>query len=80
VEPGLADSAATSYHTEDPTAVLDALDMHATRLARLADDAGESAWTRGLTLGDNRSDVRRLLEHALHDSLHHVDDVERGLK
>jgi hypothetical protein len=34
---------------------------------------------RGLTIGDSRSDVRRLLEHALHDSLHHLEDVERGL-
>jgi hypothetical protein len=32
-----------------------------------------------LTIGDSRSDVRRLLEHALHDSLHHLADVERGL-
>jgi hypothetical protein len=23
--------------------------------------------------------VRRLIEHALHDSRHHLDDVERGL-
>jgi hypothetical protein len=80
VEPDLADQAAASYNSEDPAAVVDALDTHAARLAQLAEDAGEPAWTRGLTLGDNRSDVRRLLEHALHDSLHHVDDVERGLK
>jgi hypothetical protein len=36
-------------------------------------------WSRGLTIGDDRSDVRRLLEHALHDSQHHLADVERGL-
>jgi hypothetical protein len=80
VEPGLADQAAANYNAEDPTAVVDAIDHHAHRLAQLADDAGEPTWTRGLTLGDNRSDVRRMLEHALHDSLHHVDDVERGLR
>ena len=39
-------------------------------LAALADDAGPHVWSRGLTIGDSRSDVRRLLEHALHDSLH----------
>ena len=38
-----------------------------------------TTWTRGLTIGDERTDVRRLLEHALHDSTHHVRDVERGL-
>ena len=33
----------------------------------------------GSTIGGERSDVRRLLEHALHDSQHHLADVERGL-
>ena len=75
----LVDAAAIAYADADPTIVADALEEHATRLAQLADDAGPDAWTRGLTIGENRSDVRRLLEHALHDSLHHLDDVERGL-
>jgi hypothetical protein len=43
------------------------------------DDAGVDTWTRGLTVGEARSDVRRLLEHALHDSQHHLDDVQSGL-
>jgi hypothetical protein len=79
IDPGLADEVATGYGDEDPAAVLDALDMHARRLAQLADDAGPDTWTRGLTIGTDRTEVRRLLEHALHDSTHHLDDVERGL-
>jgi hypothetical protein len=75
----LIESAASTHDGEDPEEVTGALDVHATRLARLADDAGSRAWSRGLTIGDTRSDVRRLLEHALHDSLHHLADVERGL-
>jgi len=75
----LADSAVAQYRDADPGRVLDVLDQQATRLAQLAEDAGQDRWTRGLTIGGHRSDVRRLLEHALHDSLHHVDDVERGL-
>lgn len=75
----LVDAAAVGYADADPATVLDELDEHATRLAQVAGDAGPSAWTRGLTIGDDRIDVRRLLEHALHDSLHHVDDVEGGL-
>lgn len=75
----LIESAASTYGDEDPGDVTDALEGHATRLARLADDAGPSAWSRGLSIGDTRSDVRQLLEHALHDSLHHLADVERGL-
>ncbi|HEX4981834.1 MAG TPA: hypothetical protein VFV63_09055 [Ilumatobacteraceae bacterium] len=59
--------------------MLDVLAATAGRLAQLADEAGVGAWSRGLTVGDTRSDVRFLLEHALHDSLHHLDDVERGL-
>jgi hypothetical protein len=78
-EEGLVDEVATSYGDEDPTAVVDTLEADANRLATLAENAGPDAWTRGLTIGDTRNDVRRLLEHALHDSTHHVDDVERGL-
>ena len=75
----LVESAAVGYNASDAATVAEALDDHATRLAQLADDAGPDAWIRGLTIGENRSDVRRLLEHALHDSLHHLEDVDRGL-
>ena len=63
----------------DSDQVVNALEGEATRLALLANDAGTQAWSRGLTIGETRMDVRRLLEHALHDSLHHLIDVERGL-
>ena len=76
----LLDSAAAAYCDADPVAVVDALTVEADRLAQLAEDAGTDRWARGLTVGEQRSDVRRLLEHALHDSLHHLDDVERGLQ
>ena len=75
----LVDSAAEVYAEANLHDVLDALDDDAMRLAQLAGDAGSERWSRGLTIGDERLDVRRLLEHGLHDSLHHVDDVERGL-
>jgi hypothetical protein len=75
----LAESAATTYADEDRDAVVEALGVEANRLATLARDAGERAWRRGLTIGTDRSDVRRLLEHALHDSTHHLGDVELGL-
>ncbi len=75
----LIESAALAYAHEDPDEVVTALDEHAAQLAQLASDAGPGAWSRGLTIGDSRSDVRRLLEHALHDSLHHLHDIERGL-
>src|SRR5262249_8090356 len=75
----LADTAARSYAYEEPSAVVDELEADANRAATLAESAGPDAWTRGLTIGDNRNDVRGLLEHALHDSTHHLDDVERGL-
>jgi hypothetical protein len=75
----LVDSAAAGYATADEQAVVDDLSAQASMLAQLADDAGVTSWSRGITIGDSRIDVRRLLEHALHDSLHHVRDVERGL-
>jgi hypothetical protein len=79
VDPGLADSAAANYNSESVDAVIDALDTNVHRLAMAAEDAGEDNWSYGITLGDDRSDVRRLVEHALHDSTHHLQDVERGL-
>lgn len=75
----LADTAAATYGAADPDEVVDALDAAATQLAQHAGDAGTDAWTRGITIGDQRLEVRRLLEHALHDSTHHLDDVERGV-
>jgi DinB superfamily len=75
----LVESAAAAYREADPDDVVDELDTQAAHLAQLADDAGSDAWSRGLTIDGDRSDVRRLLEHALHDSQHHLDDVERGL-
>jgi len=75
----LIQSAAASYEGEDPEEVASALEAAAVRLAQLAEVAGNGTWSRGLTIGDSRMDVRRLLEHALHDSLHHLDDVKRGL-
>jgi hypothetical protein len=74
----LVDSAAATYDRADPVEVVNALEQHANRLAQLAGDANPDQWSRGLTIGESRTDVRRLLEHALHDSLHHVEDVERG--
>jgi len=32
-----------------------------------------------LTIVEQRMDVRALLEHALHDSSHHLQDVAQGL-
>ncbi len=84
VFPGIAaeeliEAASAKYNDEDPDVVAAELGAQADRLATLAGEAGPAAWSRGLTIGDDRSDVRRLLEHALHDSVHHLDDVEAGL-
>ncbi len=75
----LVDSAAAAYGDADPDDVVAALTIQASLLAEVADGAGRETWSRGITIGANRSDVRRLLEHALHDSQHHLADVERGL-
>ena len=76
----LIEASATAYHDEDPDGVVAQLDREARRLGASAADAGAARWSRGITIGDERSTVRRLLEHTLHDSLHHLDDVKRGLK
>jgi hypothetical protein len=79
IEGDLVDSAAATYGTADPDDVGAELSTQASLLAQVADDGGSAAWSRGITIGDSRIDVRGLLEHALHDALHHVRDVERGL-
>jgi hypothetical protein len=75
----LIETAAATYRDADPDQVAAELSRHASELARTGADAGSGAWSQGLTIGGERTDVRRLLEHALHDSLHHLDDVQRGL-
>lgn len=75
----LIESAAATYGDADADLVGTELAGQASELADLATDSGSEAWSRGLTIGGDRTDVRRLLEHALHDSLHHLADVERGL-
>ena len=75
----LIQSAAASYRDADPISVVDGLEGEACRMTGLADDAGTQMWSRGLTIGGSRMDVRHLLEHALHDSVHHLVDVKRGL-
>lgn len=75
----LIETAAATYEDADPDQVGTELENQASELAHLAADAGSDAWGRGLTIGGERTDVRYLLEHALHDSLHHVEDVQRGL-
>lgn len=78
IDPGLADQVATNYGSENPVDVVDALETHARRMAALAAAAGTDSWTFGITVGTNRIEVRRLLEHALHDSTHHLQDVKNG--
>jgi hypothetical protein len=75
----LVDSAAANYGDLMPEEVLIELTAQGSLLADVAGQAGAETWSRGLTIGEHRSDVRQLLEHALHDSLHHLGDVERGL-
>jgi hypothetical protein len=75
----LVESAAAGYGDADPEQVATELGSQSNLLADIAGDAGIEAWSRGITIGDSRSDIRRLLEHALHDSLHHLEDVEVGL-
>jgi hypothetical protein len=75
----LIETAAAGYRDADPEVVVGQLEVEARRLRDLASEAGADTWDRGITIGEARSTVRRLLEHALHDSLHHLDDVQRGL-
>ena len=72
-------SAADAYGDEHLLDVQRGLAAELTGLADRAGAAAPRAWSRGLVISGTRMDVRALLEHALHDSTHHVADVERGL-
>jgi hypothetical protein len=71
--------AAANYNNAEADDVLVALARDANALAALAADNIDS-WHRTLTVGAATNSVRRMIEHALHDSTHHLDDVERGLR
>jgi len=75
----LVESLAASYNDTTPDDVAATLASYANELAALADAAGPQHWARGLTIGEHRMDVRAMLEHALHDSTHHLQDVAQGL-
>jgi hypothetical protein len=75
----LVQSASTSYAAQDPGVVGMDLESQTRKLADLAEESDPISWSRGITIGESRSDVRFLLEHALHDSHHHLVDVENGL-
>jgi S-DNA-T family DNA segregation ATPase FtsK/SpoIIIE len=79
IDDGMVDAAAVGYGDADPREVVSEIGEQAQALAQVADDARPAAWTQGITVGEHRSDVRRMLEHVLHDALHHLEDVERGL-
>ena len=75
----MIEQAAATYATEAAPEVLAGLERETQRLAQLGADHAEG-WHRTLTVGDDPPlSVRRLLEHALHDSTHHLADVARGL-
>src|SRR5262249_14337874 len=57
----LIEASAVSYEDEDPDAVVAQLDREAQRLALLAAGEGADVWECGITIGDNRSTIRRLL-------------------
>ena len=75
----LVKSASASYAEQDPGVVGMELENETGKLADLAQESGPTSWSRGITIGNSRSDVRLLLEHALHDSHHHLGDVENCL-
>src|SRR5580704_9166023 len=79
IDNNLITAAVANYARADPVEVVDELEKQALRIADSAIRAGSASWSHGLTIGDERIEVRRLMEHAFHDSVHHLDDVERGL-
>jgi len=75
----LVERASASYASQDPGVIGVELEDQTRKLADLAQASGPASWSRGITIGGSRSDVRFLLEHALHDSHHHLVDVKNGL-
>lgn len=79
LDANLLDDTAAGTNDADLLQVFLSLADQVTDLADRADAVHPSLWTRGLTIGQSRMDVRDLLEHGLHDSTHHLSDVARGL-
>jgi len=55
------------------------LESNAARLTRKAGKLTDDDWNRGLSIGDTTVDATWIVGHAVHDAIHHLCDLGRGL-
>ncbi len=72
-------SAVTHEHDGVIDPVIDQLGANGQRLASKADAAGADGLARPFTVDGERLDGEWVLRHAVHDTMHHLQDVGRGL-
>lgn len=72
---------AEKYHEQDPSRVAYSLAVNAGQFADLLDRLNDDEWARpGLRSDGSAFTVESLAFYALHDPVHHLDDVERGFE
>lgn len=67
------------YNERDLAVVLDALDSSAERTAQVFDGVGPEGWTKEADFPWGRRDALTMAQNAVHESHHHLMDVERVL-
>ena len=55
------------------------LDTACADLSLTIDDIDPAEWARGATVGGTRATALELLRRAVHEAVHHLDDLERAL-
>lgn len=69
-----------NYNGQDPTAVIARMQAGADALAAVADNVDADAWDRVGTFPWGERDMATMLKNAAHEGVHHLHDVEQGLK
>ena len=82
-------AAASDYNTLAPADVLDDLEANAGRIAGRAERASPADWTQRIRVERDEvlaslvdhgiTDALGVLRHAVHEAVHHLDDVQRNL-
>jgi hypothetical protein len=72
-------AAADKYNEQDKAAVLARLADGVDRLVAAADEVDAQGWNRMASFGWGDRDLLTMFQNAVHEGVHHLQDIERGL-
>ncbi len=72
-------AATDKYNEQDKAAVLARLSDGVDRLVDAAGDVDANGWTRMASFGWGDRDLLTMLQNSVHEGVHHLQDIEKGL-